>query len=76
MLIYSKIFVNALQKLRFMSILIVVSLAMSSSVFIVSSVIAQSDTSDINMTDSSDINMTDSSDINMTKNGQISKRGT
>ena len=66
MLIYSKIFVNALQKLRFMSILIVASLAMSSSVFIVSSVIAQSDTSDINMTDSSD--------INMTKNGQISKR--
>ena len=68
MLIYSKIFVNALQKLRFMSILIVVSLAMSTSVFTVSSVIAQSD--------SSDINMTDSSDINMTKNGQISKRGT
>ena len=68
MLIYSKIFVNALQKLRFMSILIVASLAMSSSVFIVSSVIAQSDTTDINMTDSSD--------IIMTKNGQISKRGT
>ena len=68
MLIYSKIFVNALQKLRFMSILIVASLAMSSSVFTVSSVIAQSDTSDINMTDTSD--------INMTEKGQISKRGT
>ena len=68
MLIYSKIFVNALQKLRLMSILIVASLAMSPSVFTVSSVIAQSD--------SSDINMTDSSDINMTEKGQISKRGT
>ena len=76
MLIYSKIFVNALQKLRLMSILIVASLAMSPSVFTVSSVIAQSDSSDINMTDSSDINMTDSSDINMTEKGQISKRGT
>ncbi len=68
MLIYSKIFVNTLQKLRFMSILIVVSLAMSSSAFTVSSVIAQSDTSDTNMTDTSDTNMTES--------GQISKRGT
>jgi hypothetical protein len=60
----------------FLPSLLVVGLAITSIAFtfILPTIIAQSDTSDINMTDPSDTNMTDPSDTNMTESGQISKR--